>query len=387
MIISHMVHWALERACPVRQGADWMLPGATRRELGRLQSWNTARREGRFVAGFCVTAWSPREGVDIPVAGYALSPEVEKHGGLPEVQRTCRNCEANLSQDPSEDVAGCFGVIRCYPRSDETETRLWGIIRDTPLADQLHACFQVTTPLWFGLWADSPLLRRQCEFLEKVLPAIGLHGDDDMEQFLRALERAVRWGLPMHVEMSPEGETELGWYTVLSHCPRCKTQCGGVPRWAEKLENGFHVCTVCGCGYNPADTHSVERMENPDRWKLEGQMGAEYDDFVMEFGLSQGHTAQKVREALRRHREFPSIPVRGDPWEIRMPPPAERRTLEEHNRCCENLLARAGDAGLACPHCGTFSRDYRVSTSEGRPSLLICRKCGWPMDPEEVKGK
>lgn len=59
----------------------------------------------------------------------------------------------------------------------------------------------------------------------------------------------------------------------------------------------------------------------------------------------------------------------------------KRERMEARNRLCAQYCERIAREGLSCPHCGTFSHDYRLSAKEGYPSLVICRKCGDVAEP------
>jgi len=47
--------------------------------------------------------------------------------------------------------------------------------------------------------------------------------------FEAACRRSVAEKIPLHVSLTPPGHTDLGWYTIFPHCPRCKAaaQVGG----------------------------------------------------------------------------------------------------------------------------------------------------------------
>jgi len=54
----------------------------------------------------------------------------------------------------------------------------------------------------------------------------------------------------------------------------------------------------------------------------------------------------------------------------------KQERTERRNRACAEFYCEVLRTGLACPACGVFSRDYRHSTKEGSPSLVVCRACG-----------
>jgi hypothetical protein len=62
---------------------------------------------------------------------------------------------------------------------------------------------------------------------------------------------------------------------------------------------------------------------------------------------------------------------------------AEKKRLEilEHNALCERVMPIILQSTYRCPSCGQKSKDFRLSTSAGRVSLIICRQCGHVVDP------
>ena len=54
--------------------------------------------------------------------------------------------------------------------------------------------------------------------------------------------------------------------------------------------------------------------------------------------------------------------------------------IPTHNQACDRLYLEATKKGLKCPHCGRFSRNYRLASRNGERSLVICRECGWVME-------
>src|SRR5262249_40758642 len=151
----------------------------------------------------------------------------------------------------------CFGYLDVWPDSEELDRQLWDIIRERDLEQRLRSVFQVTTPLWYGFWINSPLRRGQAQFLPELLGA-ACHPNDPQDErvrhFLNALEAAVRWELPVHVALAPLGHTDLGWYTVFPHCPRCKAN-APVGRWQETYTAELHQCRACGHTFNPNEHH------------------------------------------------------------------------------------------------------------------------------------
>jgi hypothetical protein len=143
------------------------------------------------------------------------------------------------------------------PREDV----LWASIRQLGLERAMRSAFQITKPLWYGLWIDSPLTLTQCSLLRELfaevarrVPAYAKY----IEEFTRALAHSIGSREPMHVGLDPPGHVDMGWVTTFVHCPRCKAE-GPVERWQETYSEQPLACPVCGHIYSPAATHKMER--------------------------------------------------------------------------------------------------------------------------------
>jgi formylglycine-generating enzyme required for sulfatase activity len=311
-----VVSWALERNCAFRSGDQWFLPDRTCEQLADLRTVASAEGAGRIVNGICVTSWTTAqdnagEVHDIPCSGFRIEERLGPVGGLPAALATCGACEANARTELGIDVAGCFGHLDVWPDSEELDRQLWGIIEQRNLEDRLRAAFAVTTPLWYGFWINSPLRRVQAEFLHELLDAASDHDDPqdkDVRHFLKALEAAIRWELPIHVSLSPLGHTDFGWYTVFPHCPRCKAT-APVGRWKESYSKEPHGCRACGHTFNPDEHHSSERDEYDwDAHSLERQLGdTGYGQFVRAFLLHRGCSPEQAEEVIDNKSNGPLL--------------------------------------------------------------------------------
>jgi Zn ribbon nucleic-acid-binding protein len=144
---------------------------------------------------------------------------------------------------------------------ESLEDVFWASIRRLGLEPRMQSAFQVTTPLWYGLWIDSPLSAEQCALLRDVFTeaARAVPGyREHLEEFTRALADSAETGEQMHVALSPPGHVDFGWITTFVHCPRCKAE-GPVERWQEAYPDDPLECPVCGHSYIPSATYSSER--------------------------------------------------------------------------------------------------------------------------------
>ncbi len=311
-----VVSWALERKCPFRSGEQWFLPDRTRTQLADLRTVADAEGDRRIVGGICVTGWTTeRDNAgnvhNIPCSGFRIEERLGPVGGLAAALTTCRACEANAEAGLGIDVAGCFGHLDIWPDSEELDQQLWRIIEQRNLEDRLRAAFPVTTPLWYGFWINSPLRRVQAEFLHELLDAAcDPHDpqDKDTRHFLKALEAAVRWQLPVHVSLAPLGHTDFGWYTVFPHCPRCKAN-APVGRWKNSYPKETHECRACGHRFIPDEHHRSERDEYDwDADRLEKWLGvAAYEQFVRAFLLHRGCSPTQAEEIIDNKNNGPLL--------------------------------------------------------------------------------
>ena len=311
-----IVMWSLERKCVFRSGDEWFLANQTSRHLAELRTVASAEGDGRTVNGICVTSWTTeRDNAgnvhNIPWSGFRIEDKLGPVGGLTAALATCRTCEANAKTELGIDVAGCFGHLDIWPDSDELDQQLWNIIRQHDLETQLRAAFPVTTPLWYGFWINSPLRRMQAEILRELLDAACDHDDPqdkDVRHFIRALEVAVQWELPVHVSLAPLGHTDFGMYTIFPHCPRCKAN-APVGRWKESYTKESHECRVCGHTFNPDEHHSSERDQcDWEADRLEKQMGdAVYESFVRAFLLHRGCSPEQADEVIDNKNNGPLL--------------------------------------------------------------------------------
>jgi hypothetical protein len=302
-----VVSWALERKCPFRSGDQWFLPARTYTQLSDLRTVAAAEGEGRVVNGICVTSWTTERDNsgnvhNVPCSGFRIKERLGSIGGLAAALAACRLCEANARTELGIDVAGCFGHLDVWPDSEELEQQLWGIIQQRNLENRLRAAFPITTPLWYGFWINSPLRRMQAEFLHELLDAACDQNDPqdkNVRHFLKALEAAVRWELPVHVSLAPLGHTDFGMYTIFPHCPRCKAN-APVGRWQESYTKEPHQCRVCGHMFNPDEHHSSQRDEYDwEADRLEKQLGdAGYESFVRAFLLQRGCSPEHADEVI-----------------------------------------------------------------------------------------
>ena len=173
---------------------------------------------------------------------------------------------------------------------------LQGVVVRKELQLPLKANFEITQPMWYGLWIRSPLNKSQCSLLHDLLLEMGeqsretfiaeleqthlenpdkfatievmqykqIYDEDhrNLLEFLSALKIAITHDIPMHVAPAPSGHADFGILTTWPHCPHCKAD-SPLDKWNEKE----FVCPICGNIYFPTETMST--VEDPIMKELE----------------------------------------------------------------------------------------------------------------------
>src|SRR5215831_14011467 len=168
----------------------------------------------------------------------------------------CGSCPANTVP---ADLAGCCGTLYQWPNSERTEAQIRNIIERLGIVEEVSTAFSATTPIWYGLWAVSPVPRPALPLLKTIISEMRAEDRRAMEAskkldeeqlrdfalFVRAVELAEKHLLPLHVSLSPLGHTDFGFYTVFPHCPFCKAATH-TPHWQRKYPAALYTCHVCG---------------------------------------------------------------------------------------------------------------------------------------------
>jgi ssDNA-binding Zn-finger/Zn-ribbon topoisomerase 1 len=316
-----IVSWSLERKCQFRDGVRWEYPDETAQQLADFRTLRRATPDGQVVDGICVTGWwqvypfkklngktDYLASVDIPSTGFVVSERLAKYGGAEFALDTCSKCEANALTEGDVRLAGCHGHLTVRPQSKDLNESLERSLAELRASTDFFESFQRTAPIWYGLWIESPLRRIQARALRSLLE----HAFATLERertgishFLKALAICENFDLPLHVSLAPLGHTDLGWYTVFPHCPRCKATSPG-ERWLNEHPKDLLTCQVCGACFNPADTHRQEEMNwDSELDSLEQTLGfEEYSRFVQTYVESKGFSAEQAaavwNEALER---------------------------------------------------------------------------------------
>ncbi len=183
------------------------------------------------------------------------------HGGWIRIENCCAECPANLPA--LGDVGNCFGWLR----SDEPGLE-WlnckGLLTSGSAIDGndrllqwrqslIDGGFQITDPLWYGIWMLKCLSPEQSQLLATLfeemqaleLPSNGcaagrdkdrddreFKGDDNvlgkesasLRKFMQALRISSQHGMIIDICSLPSGYSDSLRWTIDDHCPSCKAR-------------------------------------------------------------------------------------------------------------------------------------------------------------------
>ena len=352
------VHWALGQTCPLRQGDAASDPckalGAISHAATYARHLGVPDADGFGVFGdVCVTSYTydPEDfrrlgpgHPGFPTGGFLVSEALKNVGGADGLVSMCAACPANTSW---RRPAGCAGTLHKPPAAPETEAQVRRVIARLGIAEQVKQAFPQTRPLWYGLWARSPLSLPAARLLGVIVS--GIHAEDaasadertalrpgwhlwELRSFVRATEAAERHGLPLRVSMAPPGHSDFGIVDTFPHCPVCKAAAEGLPWRNRQSLPASYPCRACGTAYAPAETASAVRDRDDDeRPHLRDVLGPErFARFARDYLVARGLTRQEADEMERRTEARDA--------ERRRFADAARLKAERHNRYVTTVL-------------------------------------------------
>ena len=212
------IRWAIERPCLLRDHENWQDPEPTERQLRVLHEYSQALTSGRVVDGVCLHSdvLNGNTAQQSPM-GFLEDEISDAYGGYELIRSACCDCPANVHKHVApRSLAGCFGSFESASislRFDRAEI-------DRALLASIRQAFPRTTPIWYGLWIDSPLQVHQCELLIQLFEQSQF--DKTVQLFVQALRVSVDLSLPIHVTPVSSGRIEGKSWTISAHCSRCK---------------------------------------------------------------------------------------------------------------------------------------------------------------------
>ncbi|HEX5244553.1 MAG TPA: hypothetical protein VFW23_14920, partial [Tepidisphaeraceae bacterium] len=319
-----VVEWALGYSCALRTGEAMTLPKKALAALSRARIYSRIRKEkpNEVLSDVCVTGCSfdfsledpNADDTHFPMSGFVISQEFQKCGGAAGLEAMCGKCPANAT--PSE-LAGCAGHISQWPYSGEMQIFLEQAISRLGLKESHRQAFLATNPIWFGLWANSPLSDVALRVLRAILLELCEGGvralkvadeyprRSSMMQLIAAIDLAQSRGLPLYVSMTPPGHVDFGIFTIYPHCPICKAE-ADLPRFKSSYPKALYTCAVCGHGYRPSETASSERDQEsePDLREL---LGNEFPAFAKAYLIANGMSGTDAEKRVLEEEEKQTV--------------------------------------------------------------------------------
>jgi hypothetical protein len=110
---------------------------------------------------------------------------------------------------------------------------------------EIRQLFPRTTPQWYGLWVESPLVGARAGALAQILTIAtgGWFATAGAGEIIAALLLAAETSRPLHVRLYPPGRVAGPWWRLVPHCPRCRGE------WPDAAAR---KCAVCGYAGSPA---------------------------------------------------------------------------------------------------------------------------------------
>jgi hypothetical protein len=317
------VRWTLGHTCKLRSGASETQPSNAFEAVSIAQMYSKKlrnRKEGEghgvfgeiFVSGSTIGRRpAGQKGISphYPDGGFIIEEQFKSVGGAVGLAAMCGACPANTIP---HEMARCVGSLFQEPDSGETDEQLRGIISKLGLKSAVAEAFPQTRPLWYGLWAISPVPKRSLPLLKLLVGEMLAEDRRDMEiagkidedqlaefgNFVSAIDLAERNALPLYVSLAPPGHFDFGIYTAFPHCPFCKAQAQVAP-WQRKYPTALCKCQVCGQSYSPAATATSERI-NWDHRELREILGLErFREFAKFYLVELGESTEAAEEIVR----------------------------------------------------------------------------------------
>jgi hypothetical protein len=245
---------------------------------------------------------------EYPSKGCVISETFKDvEGGLDGIWKMCGGCVANITLGR---LAGCKGIISQSAHSRDLDKRLFEIISRMELSGEIAMAFPQTKPIWYGLWAISPIPQKSLPVLKTLMTELAAlvsnRQRDQYNLFIQAIEVSLSRNLNLHVKLGPPGHTDFGILTTFPHCPFCKAE-ANVERWKRKYPTELQTCEVCGTRFSPAETAKMQRddYDSDDLRKILGQ--ERFGQFAVEYLVANGAIPSEAQaimvETERTHSE------------------------------------------------------------------------------------
>lgn len=239
------IRWTLSRSCAVRDFDEATNPERTDRQLRSLRLYCEAVADGRQFEGVCL---EPNIRDSSEPLGFLSEEVLSTYGGAEQIQQWCSQCPANAAKTTGTlSWAGCFGWFELSFLGDSLHQFVEDVIHtsNATLRTKIETNFLPTRPVWFGLWATSPLteIQVQCHLeIADALSAANGNVEKTLREWRATLVAARQFSLPLHVVHFPAGVVQNNRWFVPACCERCHAT----------RENPRRPCPACGWNSFPS---------------------------------------------------------------------------------------------------------------------------------------
>lgn len=210
------LRWSIRRDCQIRHGTDLGSVDQTEKRLRAIRAAGCALKSGQVYDQIAVKKIQDRW------KGFRLTEVFQLFGGRHSVEKLCKDCPANAVRQ-EHDIAGCFGWL---PRSVDGHDCAEVLENSCPpeLRAAVSSQLLMTTPLWYGLWAQGTLsghhLGLVLNLFEQALETEKT--TRPFNEFVGVLRSCSNNSLTIDCQLVPPGHSDGLRWTVVSHCEQCK---------------------------------------------------------------------------------------------------------------------------------------------------------------------
>ncbi len=159
----------------------------------------------------------------------------------------CWSCPAN---GEATTFPKCIGI---FSRSESSNDFMAALEAELESPNWKNALIPVTSPRWYGIWADSPLGGERLEITTAIFEA-ALHKltatSRPAADLLHALQTACKLNASVHTQLLPAGAIRNRRWELPAHCGYCSgvrairqracSICGHTNRW-KNMEKRFPI--------------------------------------------------------------------------------------------------------------------------------------------------
>lgn len=257
---TQYICWGINQRCRFRDFDDYRDP---HKSFDKLRRWKSVLKLSRedikygdfYIASHLYSSICPvnEKGEQLLIPDSAVIVSAEEEARVDELQKVCRDCSVNPNIN---DIGGCLGHCELSPISFFEEFIQRAIVK---YDIDVERYFTRTTPQWYGLWMrplKGEAILQLIRIVREIVESPGVVDSDDLNSFIRALQKAYKSGTELDFYVAPPGHFDFGFLTTFEHCPQCKAVTAEDKVWRSYSYPENYRCRVCGHIYNPNLTGS-----------------------------------------------------------------------------------------------------------------------------------